>query len=180
MGSRHRHALRKRVAREVLGSSVIRVFAPKTKGDLLEALHRVPVDDLLKIGKDGFRSWYETQLEHVAGKVRMRNSHNSRVLPGLKWGHSSKVLCLYLRGLVEHTHYFADSQAATIAHWLHAPIDGIVIRRLRKLGVTFSFRQIRAIDSPAKFYEVQDQLEQAAARAGVPRVWFDDIWADRA
>jgi hypothetical protein len=27
------------------------------------------------------------------------------------------------------------------------------------------------------FYHIQQELGEAAAKVGVPRVWFDDVWA---
>jgi hypothetical protein len=176
---RHRVAMRMRMARSVLGASVIRVFAPETKAGLQKALFAVPIDELLDVGQTGFRQWYEDQLEHVAVEIRIRNANNSRLLPGLKWGHSSKVLCLYLVGLVEHSRYFSDKDCRKIAKWLHIPIDGVIIDRLRKLGVQLPFRKIREIDTSDKFYSVQDQLHEAASKIGIPRIWFDDNWADR-
>ena len=158
---------------------MIRVFAAQTKPGLKKALLDLPVDALPQIGKHRFRSWYEIQLDRLAKEVRIRNSNNSRLLPGIKWGHSGKVLSLYLRDLVLHTRYFTETESSTIADWLYVPIDGILIQRLAKLGVSLPFRQIREIDSPAKFYAVQDRLQEAAVKVGVPRVWFDDNWADR-
>lgn len=90
-----------------------------------------------------------------------------------------KVLSLYLRDLVLHTRYFTDAQACAMSDWLYVPIDSILIERLRSLGVNIPFRQIREVDSEGKFYEVQKLLADAAAKVGVPRVWFDDNWADR-
>jgi hypothetical protein len=53
------------------------------------------------------------------------------------------------------------------------------MKRLRKLGVSLPFRQIKEIDSAEKFYRVQDLLEEVSAPTEVPRVWFDDNWASR-
>jgi len=53
------------------------------------------------------------------------------------------------------------------------------MRRLTKLGYPLRFSSIKGIDSPEKFYGVQDMLAQAAAEVGVFRIWFDDIWGDR-
>ena len=35
------------------------------------------------------------------------------------------------------------------------------------------------VDSPKKFYGLQDLLGEAAREVGVPRVWFDDAWATK-
>jgi len=41
------------------------------------------------------------------------------------------------------------------------------------------FKAIKEIDTTEKFYDVQELLGEAAAKVGVPRVWFDDNWGDR-
>jgi hypothetical protein len=80
---------------------------------------------------------------------------------------------------VNYSRYFTDADAARISPWLYSPIDRVVIDRLRKLHGLLPFRQIKGINTPEKFYLVQDLLGQAAAKVGVPRVWFDDNWGDR-
>jgi hypothetical protein len=82
---------------------------------------------------------------------------------------------------VNYSRYFTDADAARISPWLYSPIDRVVIDRLRKLHGPLPFRlqQIKDIDESEKFYLVQDLLGQAAAKVGVPRVWFDDNWGDR-
>jgi hypothetical protein len=80
---------------------------------------------------------------------------------------------------VNYSRYFTDAEAAVIVPWLYSPIDGVVIRRLGRLNGPLPFRKIKDIDEPEKFYRVQDLLGQAAAKVGVPRVWFDDNWGDR-
>ena len=72
-----------------------------------------------------------------------------------------------------------DAEAARISPWLYSPIDHVVINRLWKLHGPLPFWQIKGIDTPDKFYLVQDLLGQAAAKVGVSRVWFDDNWGDR-
>ena len=42
-----------------------------------------------------------------------------------------------------------------------------------------NFSQIKQIDSRKDFYSVQNILGEAAQKAGVPRIWFDDNWGDR-
>ena len=59
------------------------------------------------------------------------------------------------------------------------PHRHIAMRRLTKLGYPLRLSSINGIDSPEKFYGVQDMLAQAAAEVGVFRIWFDDIWGDR-
>jgi hypothetical protein len=175
----HREAMKARAALIVLGSSVIRVFKAETKTGLCLVLVSLPVDELAQLKPEEFVSWYNRQLNRVAREVRRLNHVNARIQPGLKWGHSAKVLSLYLRDLVLHTQYFSRTQAKRISPWLYAPIDGIVIRKLKGLHVKISFRSIREIDSKSKFTKVQKTLGTAAELVGIPRVWFDDNWARR-
>ena len=176
----HRAAHRARAARVVLGPSVVRVFAAGTKPGLQARLEQIPVDDLLTIvDADGFRTWYEEQLQSVATEIRKRNAKRARILPGIKWGHSAKVLSLFLRDLVEQCRYFTDAESRAIVPWLHVPVDSLVMKRLRRCGVALPVRQIKEIATAKQFYAIQDCLEAAAQRAGIPRVWFDDNWAKR-
>lgn len=178
----HRAATRRFTARSCIPASVTRVFAKGTKDALLPVLARVPVDELPGLsGEAEFRPWFTRQLEGVARTIRRLNPPDTRpgIHPGYKWGHSSKVLALYLRDLVLFSRYFPDAEAERIAFWLYCPVDGIVMKRMRELGENPGAYLISGIDTPAKFWHVQDTLGTAAARAGVPRVWFDDNWGDR-
>lgn len=175
----HPAAIRKRIVRACLGGSVIRVFAQGTKPGLLRVLESLPVDDLPALDRTEFEAWYRVQLERVARELRKLNVGNPRLQPGLKWGHAAKVLSLFLRDLISQTRYFDERAAQKLEPWLHVPVDRIVIRRLRNLGARFDFQGIREIDSQERFLQVQRCLEAVAAPIGVPRVWFDDNWADR-
>jgi hypothetical protein len=178
----HRAATRHFTARSCIPASVTRVFATGTKAALLPVLAKVPVDELPKLdGEAAFRAWFERQLGLVAATILRLNPPDIRpgIHPGYKWGHASKVLALYLRDLVLYSRYFPDADAQRIASWLYCPIDSIVMKRLRELGEKPGVFLIAGIDSPKKFWHVQDTLGAAAARAGVPRVWFDDNWGDR-
>jgi len=176
----HRRNILRRAARVTLGSSVLRVFAEGTKADVIEALLAIPVDVLLDLRTPrAFRKWFLPQLEAVARAIRRKNTAtNSRVGRGLKWGHGTKVLCLYLREVVENSRYFTDDQTARIAPLLFVPIDSIVMERLREDGVRLNFSQICEIDTARKFYGVQHALAAPASAVGVPRVWYDDAWAE--
>lgn len=176
----HRKALCQRGARVVLGSSVTRVFDKGTKGHLLPLLSGIPVDEMPSLnGQDGFQVWFEHWLEILAREIKRLNHNNSRIHPGYKWGHATKILTLYIREIVLNSRYFTDAQVQAVAPWLYIPIDNIARQHLSKLGYPLPFKSIKEIDTPEKFYGVQDLLGQAAARVGVPRIWFDDIWGDR-
>ena len=156
---KHRKAIRITAARVVLGSSVIRVLKPGTKKDLLSSLVSVKVNEMCKLRNKGqFQRWFEKNLESLSKALNRHNAHNHRVHPGYKWGHATKVLTLYLREIVLNRRYFSDSQVKRTSPWLYTPLDGIVIKRLRRLGCPLPFKAIKEIDTPEKFYDAQDLL----------------------
>lgn len=170
-----------RCARSNLGASVIRVFAAGTKPLLTKALEEVAVDELRRISsEDSFKAFFERELSQIARVIKRTNPDNTRIYPGYKWGHASKVLCLFLRDVVSHSRYLHDSSVNRITPLLFVPIDGLNIRRLLSLGITLPFRKIKEIDSPSKFYAIQEQLGEVGRLTNVPRIWFDDNWASRA
>jgi len=87
--------------------------------------------------------WFDIQLDRLARAIKPLNSRNHRIAPGEKWGHATKILTLFVRDLVLKSRYFHDKDAKRIPQFLHAPIDGIVIKRLRKLGVRLPFSKIK-------------------------------------
>jgi hypothetical protein len=166
-------------ARAATGSSVIRVFAPRTKELLLRELINVPIEEMAHLkSRAEFELWFEQQLELVATAIAKLNKSNKRVQPGLKWGHSAKVLSLYLRDVLLHSRFFSDDVVARVKPWLFVPVDSRVINRLKELGFRTPFRQIREIATREQFYVVQNCLV-AGCDPGMARVVFDDVWADR-
>ena len=176
----HLEALRNTSARTVLGSSVIRVFQKGTKDQLVNALLRINVDQLNSIKtQNKFQKWFESELSKLARIIKKLNSSNNRIFPGYKWGHSTKVLTLYLRSIVLKQRYFDQEVVERIEALLYVPIDSIVINRIKKLGIKLPFKYIKEIDKKKKFYYVQNLLKEESRKVGVPSVWFDDNWGDR-
>ena len=176
----HREALKATAARVVLGSSVIRVFEKGTKKKMIPVLARISIGELYKLrNQRQFKLWFVKELNKVAVAVRKTNRTNCRIYPGYKWGHSTKVLTLYIREMVLKSRHFNDSQVKRISSWLYIPIDSIAIKRLRKLGVKLPFNNIKGICTSKMFFDTQDILAKAALKANVPPIWFDDNWGDR-
>ena len=176
----HRKVIKSTLARSVTGPSVKRVYKPGTREALFPVLARIDVDRLAGIrSQQAFDRWYNSQLRRVAAAIERGNHGNGRILPGAKWGHATKILSIFVRDLVLRSDYFSRKNAQRIARYLHAPIDSIVMQRLRKLGIPLRFSKIKEINSATKFYRVQQMLSDAAGEVGVPRVWFDDNWGDR-
>lgn len=177
----HRKAIRETTARSVTDPAVIRVYKPGTRQALIPVLaEQIDIDSLREIrSQEAYSQWYDVQLNAVARAIHRLNEGNTRILPGAKWGHATKILSIFVRDLVLKSDYFSPGDARRIARFLYVPIDSIVMKRLRNLGITLPFSKIKDIDSREKFYGVQETLAPAAKKAGVPRVWFDDNWGDR-
>ena len=176
----HAEADRHFFARAVLGSSVIRVFQSDSKPVIKRALLNLDIRELgTARSHKTYRVLFEKQLEYLASAIRRSNRQNGRVKPGLKWGHATKVLCLYHRDLVVHSRYFAKKTADRLSGYLFAPIDNIVIDRLVSLGYDPGVLNIKSIDTKRKFYKIQTDLGVAANKVNAPRIWFDDNWGDR-
>jgi hypothetical protein len=177
---RHREALKRTAARVILGPSVMRVYEEGTRKALLPLLPKLDVDTLVRLrDQEQYSEWFDAQVARVAQAIDRHNPHNSRIRPGFKWGHATKITAIFIRDLVLSSRYFSDSEAERISFFLYVPIDSVVIRRLKLLGVRLPFRKIKEVDTREKFYLVQNTLEKAATEVGVPRVWFDDNWAIR-
>ncbi|MFC1572816.1 hypothetical protein ACFL6M_04375 [Candidatus Eisenbacteria bacterium] len=173
----HAESVLARSARVVLGSSVIRVFDSGTKPGLVRILEGVAIDELKRIrSQTAFKKFFERELARVSRGVRRLNPDNARIYPGYKWGHSTKVLCLFLRTVVLESDLLPHSAITRLRPLLYAPIDGVIIHRLQDLEVELPFQRIKDIDSQRKFYKIQDLLGRASRRAEVPRIWFDDNW----
>ena len=179
----HRRAIIARVARICFSGSTGRVFPEKARATsrIKTVLQGINVDDLPTIdSQDAFKKWFEKQLGAVAAIIPDVTSKREKLTDGARrWGYGTKILSLYLRDIVEHCRYFTPDQAEKARKWLYAPIDGIVMKRMRECGVSLAFSKIMEIDSSNKFYDMQDRLGEAAEAVGVPRVWFDDNWGDR-
>jgi hypothetical protein len=146
----------------------------------MRALLQLDMASLQKIrSAAAYSSVFEYQLEYLAQSIRRSNRLNSRIKPGLKWGHATKVLCLYHRGMVLHSRFYGERTADRLSSYLFAPIDNVVIDRLRHLGYNPGVSNIKSIDTKRKFYKIQNDLGIAAKKVNVPRVWFDDNWGAR-
>jgi hypothetical protein len=80
--------------------------------------------------------------------------------------------------MVLNRRYFTDKEVWRIQKWLYTPIDGVAMKAIRKVGEELQFNRIKDIDK-RKFYQLQKRLGEVAAKVGVPRIWFDDVWGIR-
>ena len=176
----HKKAVQIRAARLVIGPSVGRVFVAGSSKQIWPILRDMDLSGLTKIQtQEQYKQWFESNLSVLAKKIKDTNPDNTKIFPGHQWGHATKIFCLFLNDMVVHRDYFDAKTAKRLIYFLYAPIDGIVIRRLKKLGIRLDFSLIKEIDSADRFYGIQDILEKAAKKAKAPRIWFDDNWGDR-
>lgn len=175
-----RPAIRSRTAREVLGSSVIRVFSKGTKPILQAQLMDVDIDALPELAdEDAYREWFVAELNALAKVIKRCNPQRTSIYPGYKWGHATKVLSLYCRGMVLRSRYFTDKDVKRMTTWLYVPLDSTVITKLLACGVALPFRKIKEIDTRNKFFDTQELLGAAATQVGNARIHFDDVWMER-
>lgn len=176
----HASSTIKIVARVALGPSVMRVYTKNTTADLLGVLSGINANELRAIrSQTEFAAWFDALVSIIHRRIRKTNRGNKKIHPGAKWGHSSKIAAIFVRNLVLNSRYFSDREARRLSRFLYVPIDSIVIKELKRLKQPLNFSRIREIDRRRKFYNVQNILGAAAHQAHTPRVWFDDIWADR-
>ncbi|MDD5458332.1 MAG: hypothetical protein PHF37_02940 [Phycisphaerae bacterium] len=176
----HKKAIRSRLARSTIGSSVGRVLEKGSKEQVWPILEQLPVDEIIHLqSEQDYKNWFENQLNVLAKKIHETNNGNTRIYPGYKWGHATKILCLYLHDIVMHREYFLKNDIDKVKYWLYCPIDSQIMSTLKKCGVELGFDRIKKIDEAKKFYDIQDMLGTTAKKVGVPRIWFDDNWADR-
>jgi len=179
IGDSHPEATVRTVARAALPGSVSRVFASGTKDTLVRLLPTLDIDALAGLrDEDHFRARFERALKSVAEAILTLNpvSVNPRIHPGYDWGHGAKVLSIFVRDLVLFSRHFSWEEAKRIEPWLYCPVDGIVMDRLRELGVDPGVRYIKAMTQEG-FWSIQERLGEAAAVTNLPRVWFDDVWS---
>ena len=176
-----------RVAKVCFSASTGRVFPKaqskneKSANDMIkEVLITIDVDNLLSIEtEEAFKEWFKKNLDLVTDIIPTKNSHGENLSDGTRrWGYAAKILCLYLRDIVEHCRYFNPEQAQKARQWLYCPIDKKVMDKMRQCGENLSFKKIKEIDTEDLFYDVQKRLGEAADKVGVPRIWFDYVWSD--
>ena len=110
------------MARTVLGPSVTRVFVAGTIKDVRPLLEELPLRDVTGLrNESGYKAWFDAKARLVANRLRIRNANNPRVNPGLRWGHATKILALFMREMILNSRLFSDAEAERIAPRLYTP-----------------------------------------------------------
>lgn len=173
-----RNATVLRVAKIVTGASVVRVFDKGTARRLVDALVLLDLEKFAQCKTDEeFDKFFFLSLDQIDEAIDKRSRRNDLLGEGRKWGHASKVLCLFLRDLVLYSRYFRDDEVRRLQNLLYMPLDSVVMKHLRSCGVSIKARQIKDISSCDEFQEIQRIFTVAAKHANVPRILFDNVWS---
>ena len=159
-----------------LGPSLIRAFKKGSKAHLIPVLLAVDLEKLVSCrSRQEYQRFFRNELKKIHKALASVKLNSKKHGKGLKWGHATKILCIFLRDLVLYSRYFDKPTAEHLERFLYNPIDGIVIRKLRDLGADPGVRKIKEIDTPKKFWDIQDLLDKAAKLANTIQVRFDDV-----
>ena len=169
----------KRTALVTLGASLIRVFKEKTKHDILDALISVPIEDLRKINNESeFRAFYKHQLNRIEKAVLRKNARNRTLGKGLKWGHCTKILSIFIREVVLRSRICSNKEVKRLVPFLYVPLDSKVLRKLRDCELSEVPRRIKDLSTAGQFWNLQELIGRAAKEAGTFAIYLDDVWVE--
>jgi hypothetical protein len=175
----YKKAVKKRIAKIILGATVIRAFKEGTKTRLLDCLIKIDVDSLTLIQTAAeFDKWHSRKITAVYNCLLKNNKGKFKDhLEGLKWGHATKVFNLYIGHLYFYSPYFENTKRkSNVNQFLHVPLDSKVFEALRQSGIDVP-KSIKTINA-ALYRNIQQSLRLAADKKGVDPLRFDDYaWA---
>lgn len=176
----YKQAIKKRIAKIILGASVIRAFKKETKTGLLDCLIKIDVDSLIPIQTaTEYDKWHSRKITAVYNCLLKNNIGKFKDhLEGLKWGHATKVFNLYIGHLYFYSPYFQETKRKSkVNQFLHVPLDSKVFEALRQSDIEVP-KSIKTINV-ALYRNIQQSLRLAAYKNGVDPLRFDDYaWAE--
>ncbi len=174
----YKKAIKKRIAKIILGASVIRAFKRGTKPKLLKCLINLDVNSLSKIESEGdYDKWHTKKITSVYNCL-YRNTKNSFKghYHGLKWGHATKVFNLFIGHLFYYSPYYDKKKNIKANQYFHVPLDSKVFFLLKKLNIIVP-KSIKSLNVTS-YRKIQSTLRFAAWNQGVEPIRFDDYaWA---
>lgn len=174
----YKDAVKKRIAKIVLGASVIRVFEEDTKAALMDCLNKLDIHSLtlIKTEKE-YDKWHIKQVNYVYNALLRKNKIKYRgELVGLKWGHATKIFNLFIGHLYHYSPYFNERSNIEAHKYFHIPLDSKVFSSLKKIGITVP-STIKSLNE-IQYIEIQQILRRAAYKTGSDPLRFDDYaWA---
>lgn len=179
----YKRAVKKRIAKIILGASVIRAFEDGTKPSLFNCLIELDVDSVCQIQtKKEFDQWHARNINSVYNCVLKTNQDKFKEsLEGLMWGHATKVFNLYLGHLFHYSPYFdPERNDSKVSQFLHIPLDSKVFKVLKVLDTEIEIEVPKTIKSinEEQYRKIQNILREVAQNKGVDPLRFDDYaWA---
>jgi hypothetical protein len=176
----YKNAIKARVAKIILGSSVIRVFKGGSKISLTECLGKIDVDYLLKISsRKEYDAWHLAGINKIYSCLKKEPVNIDRLSKeGLKWGHSTKIFNLFIGHLVTMSPYFDKTEDyERIRFYLHVPLDSKAFEVLRDCGIKHVPKNIKQV-TQKDYKNIQALLFQASEMHNIPALHFDEYaWA---
>jgi len=170
----YKKVVKKRIAKIVLGASVIRAFKHGTKPNLLNCLINLDINSLLNIESEAdYDKWHTKKITSVYNCL-FRNTKNSYkgYYSGLKWGHATKVFNLFIGHLFYYSPYFNKKNTIKANRYFHVPLDSKVFSLLKELKIIVP-KSIKTLNVTT-YRRIQNALRVAAQRQGVEPLRFDD------
>src|SRR5688572_7715832 len=168
--------VKKRICKIVLGSSVIRVFVEGTKYSLLKCLDNIPIDEVIKIqSQTAYDKWHYKQVNKVYICLKSQRGNTKRIDndEGLKFGHATKIVNLFIGHLIFYSPYFKKKHTKCVYNFLHVPLDSKVFDALRVCSEQQVPSTIKEVTKET-YYSIQEEIRQHAVAYKIPPLCFDD------
>lgn len=172
----YRKLTKQRVGKIILGSSVIRVFVKGTRDALLSCLDKIPAENVIYLQtQKEYDQWHYRQVKKVYTCLRQQRGNVSRIgnNAGLEYGHSTKIVNLFMGHLVFYSPYFKKKDIKTISSFLHVPLDKKVFDALRACNMQAVPRSIKKVDKKT-YYKIQGEIRESAKNYNLPPLYFDE------
>ncbi|MGA2150769.1 MAG: hypothetical protein ABSG44_09825 [Thermodesulfobacteriota bacterium] len=177
--NQQKYAAIRRTGLVTLDASLIRVFEEKTKDDILSVLVSVPIEDLRKISNESeFKTFYKQQLDRIENAVLRKNARNEKLGKGLKWGHCTKILSIFVREIVLRSRICSNKEVKRLVPLLYVPLDSKVLGKLRGCGLSEVPNRIKDLSTAKQFWNLQELVRKAAKQAGTSAIYLDDVWVE--
>jgi len=173
--SNYKSAIKRRMIKIVLSSSVIRVFKSGSKNELSKCLLKIDLNQLKNIkSQDQFDNWHSLNINNIYLSLRGEPENLERLgKEGLKWGHSAKIFNLFIGHIVMMSPYFTSQEIKDVKFYLHVPLDSKVFAQLKSCGVKSVPGKIKAVTENT-YKVIQETIRNSASTYNLPPIYFDD------
>jgi hypothetical protein len=133
----------------------------KSREKIIKIINDVPWDELFKVdSQERFDSWHAEQRARINKKYK-----------ALSHGWAAKIINVYLKTLA----YVSSDFYPNVRKYLHPPVDGILIRHLRKKygGIN----QVTLKEMKSETYEkIISEIKKITGREGVSPLEIEKYW----